>query len=288
MGIKDLAKFIIQKNILPTSLILRCRALFKPKQKKLLEFEVHLCDHCNLNCTGCDHFSPLANKTFLDAKCFEQDCTRLAELTNGKIDAIRLLGGEPLLHPDLCSIIPIARHSFPTAAISVVTNGVLLLKQSEEFWQCCHENNVTITTTKYPINLDYDAIDALAETHGVTLEYWGGVTKTTVHYVLDTEGTQNPQESYKLCFKSNACIQLKEGKLYTCATIPYIKYFNQHFNKDLQVTENDYIDIYKAKDIDEILAFLSKPMPFCRYCNVENTGFGLKWGLSKKEISEWV
>ena len=29
-------------------------------------FELHLVDHCNLNCRGCTHFSPLAEKKFFE------------------------------------------------------------------------------------------------------------------------------------------------------------------------------------------------------------------------------
>ena len=30
--------------------------------------EVHLAEHCNLNCKGCSHFSPLAEKEFIEEK----------------------------------------------------------------------------------------------------------------------------------------------------------------------------------------------------------------------------
>ena len=46
------------------------------------------------------------------------------------------------------------------------------------------------------------------------------------------------------------------------------------------------IDIYKAESIDEILKFIVNPIPFCKYCNLDSTP--IEWGLSKKEISEWV
>ena len=52
--------------------------------------------------------------------------------------------------------------------------------------------------------------------------------------------------------------------------------------------EADYIDIYKAKSIQEILAFLAKPIPFCKYCNVKGRTFGHERGISKKEIEEWT
>ena len=33
-----------------------------------LMFEVHLVDHCNLNCKGCSHFSPVSEKKFVDVE----------------------------------------------------------------------------------------------------------------------------------------------------------------------------------------------------------------------------
>jgi hypothetical protein len=56
----------------------------------------------------------------------------------------------------------------------------------------------------------------------------------------------------------------------------------------LGIAENDYIDIYKAKNIDEILEFLAKSMPFCRYCDFSKISFGRKWEASGKKLSEWM
>ena len=39
--------------------------------KKQIRFIVDIVDHCNLNCKGCGHFSPLASKSFLDIETFE-------------------------------------------------------------------------------------------------------------------------------------------------------------------------------------------------------------------------
>ena len=38
-----------------------------------ISFEYHLNDHCNLNCKGCDHFSPLAEEKFTNYEQFEKD-----------------------------------------------------------------------------------------------------------------------------------------------------------------------------------------------------------------------
>jgi hypothetical protein len=81
---------------------------------------------------------------------------------------------------------------------------------------------------------------------------------------------------------------LVDGKLYTCARIAYIKYFNDYFGQDIEVTERDYIDIYKARNMDEIFDFLCSPMPFCRYCGIKHTIWDIGWSTSKKDISEWI
>jgi hypothetical protein len=87
---------------------------------------------------------------------------------------------------------------------------------------------------------------------------------------------------------SNNCIQLQDGKLYTCVTVPYIKFFNNYFEQKLKADEKDCIDIYKANNMDEIFAFLAKPVPFCRYCNIKAIKRGLEWKTSKNEMAEWI
>ena len=69
--------------------------------KNQIRFIVDIVDHCNLNCKGCGHFSPLAPKSFLDIETFENDLRRLNGLLNGNIYCFELMGGEALLHPQL-------------------------------------------------------------------------------------------------------------------------------------------------------------------------------------------
>jgi MoaA/NifB/PqqE/SkfB family radical SAM enzyme len=291
---------IFLKRIIPAAIIKRYKSykkkrywLYKlPKKlsrrRNMLRFDIHLTDHCNLNCNGCEHFSSLADKTFLDILTFERDCARLSELTGGKIEDIAILGGEPLLHPGLTDAVDIARRYFHTGEIRILTNGILLLKQTENFWQNCAKNNVEVHVSQYPVKLAVDAINSTAKKYNVclTYDYIDGID--WVRRPLDIEGKQKIEDVTKKCYQLNQCIQLVDGKLYTCARIAYIKYFNQYFSQNLQVTEQDYIDIYKASSLDEILDFLCKPVPFCRYCNIDKTLFDLQWSVSKKNIREWI
>ena len=49
-----------------------------------LEFvEIHLVEHCNLNCFGCNHFSQLANEGYTDINEYDKDMKQLAKITGG-------------------------------------------------------------------------------------------------------------------------------------------------------------------------------------------------------------
>lgn len=249
---------------------------------------IGLSEHCNLNCTQCDHFSPLADEKFYNLADFKKDLERLSFLTNGNINKIALEGGEPLLCPEITEYIKIARENFKKTNIIIITNGILLNKMNEEFYNCLKENNIGLEITKYPINVDYEKIKNSAFKYGINLKMLNETIKTSHKVPLDLEGKQDTRESFMNCWHANNCVFLKEGKLFTCTIAPNIEHFNKFFNKNLELNKNEGIDIFKAQSMDEILAFLSRPIPFCRYCKVKERSFGHKWRISKKEITEWT
>ncbi|MDR1362621.1 MAG: radical SAM protein, partial [Spirochaetaceae bacterium] len=257
--------------------------------KKYFQIEVHITEHCNLNCKGCNHFSPLADEEFLDPAAFEKDCARLSKIA-GKLTVIKLLGGEPLLHPKLVSFFEIARKYFRTTVIQLTTNGALLSKQPDEFWAACNKYKIYIEISDYPVNIHAKEIQAKRKKYNVCMAYT--VPKETGMYKtpLDLDGAQNAEANFAMCgaADSGGCVTLRNGRIYICPASAHIQFFNKYFGKDLRVTEKDYIDIYKAADKSEIMDFLHNPIPFCRYCNLGAASDGLEWDVSKQEISEWI
>jgi len=263
------------------------------KLKKKLFFDVHLVDHCNLNCICCNNFAPLADdKYYLDIESFKKDMSRIFEITDGgkKFEGLNLLGGEPLLHPGISEFITAAREIFRHARIVIVTNGVLLTKQKEEFFNTVKNNNAEIQITKYPVNLDFAQIEKILNNNGIKHGYSGNSDKPYEMFSMpfDIAGTQNINNSFRLCVTANACTHFREGKIYPCAISALSFYFNKQFNTNLSLSKDDFIDIYKVKTVDEILEFLTKPKPFCKYCNIEAIRYGIKWTVSGKDISEWT
>lgn len=282
-------KFI--KNILNAIPVSNSSTLLEYLHNKSIGFffEVHIVDHCNLNCKGCSHYSPLSKEKYLDFIQYSNDMHRMSELLGKKVRHVHLLGGEPLLSPQIIDFMMTAAECFPKAKIDLITNGILLPAQSEEFWQACRKYNIYINITKYPIKIDYPLIESIAATHDVHLQYYYDA-KTLTNFrkdVLDSNGLQNPQDSYNHCNFGGQCNQLKDGKLFICAQSAYIQNINDYFHKDFKVSDKDWIDIYKVKSGKELIKFTKKPVPFCRYCAVKARDISAGWGISKKDVSEW-
>jgi MoaA/NifB/PqqE/SkfB family radical SAM enzyme len=203
---------------------------------------------------------------------------------------LHLLGGEPLLHPDVEKFFPIARAAFPRSRIMLISNGVLLDKQGDKFWDAMHESRIELSLTVYP-GMEQRFKEALAEgeRRNVTVSSYNdaNVIKTLDHYPLDLEGRQDPVSNFGKCDQAGRCINLRNGRMYPCVSAAYVSFFNAYFNQSLPITEKDYIDIYKAESAGEISEFLSRPIPFCRFCAIDRVTTGHPWRTSRRDIREW-
>jgi MoaA/NifB/PqqE/SkfB family radical SAM enzyme len=200
------------------------------------------------------------------------------------------VGGEPLLHPDIVSFMKTAREIFPKSRVQIITNGLLLIKMKADFWDACKKYNITMTPTKYP-GIDWERIEKRAEEHGYKFSYFGFTntsTKASRKFVLDLTGGQDAKKAFENCCLANCSIGLHNGRLATCSFVFNMRHFNNYFNQSVPVTDADSIDIYKAKNIREILDFLASPIPLCRYCKSLGEEIVGEWRTSKKEISEWT
>lgn len=270
---------------------MRLDSMLKGIPQPMLQYlEVYITEHCNLNCKHCAPFSPIAAKSFYDIEVFKKDMKRLSELSDKLLCKLRILGGEPLLHPKIEEFLKVSRECFPNTSIHLVTNAILLLKQKDSFFETCRDYKIAITPTKYPIKLDFEKIEARVREYDIEFFYnnGGAVEKTLFHQPLNLKGECNPNKMFYKCAWANGCINLDNGKLYTCPYPRSIKNFNQYFKQNLIVSKQDYIDIYEVKSMQEVLESLAKPIPFCRYCDLDRLSWDNKWERSRKEITEWI
>lgn len=294
-------------SVFLNNLILEAKAIYDNIPDNRLDavkgifcLEIHLAEHCNLNCKYCCHFSSIAKPEFYDVKKFEKDIEILAHSMNGiRILYLNLMGGEPLLHPQVDKLMAITRKYFPDTKINLVTNAILLDSMKPKFWKTAHRNNIAICPTIYPININWDSVLAKAKKYNadimtiirdkrITKKETENKVKYFDKYVLDLDGKQSTNRAE--C-RYGKILSYKDGKIYRCYVSAYIRHFNNKFNKNLEHTKNDYIDLYSKnytkKDLGEIFRSWDESYSFCKYCKAILPNY--KWENSTEhDISEWT
>lgn len=260
--------------------------------KSLRFIEIMISKHCNMACYSCDHCSQLADEEFYDIDILEKDLKRLSELTNGLVEEFRITGGEPLLNPRCAEYFILIKKYFPNSSIVLNTNGILLLKQNDLFWETMQKYARYIIISAYTINLDKQAIIDKCNHYNVPIGFYveeGQDKKISFKTLLDINSKLEPEDNFYKCSSKNGnCIHLYNGKLYPCCVSANVRFFNKFFNQNYPITSLDYIDIHQIKVRGpDIAYFLSRPIPFCKYCIQPNKVVGT-WRPSKKDINEYI
>ena len=248
--------------------------------------DIHIVDHCNLKCRCCAHFAPVAAPFFIARKDLEAQYQRIRPVFDQIFDSIHLLGGEPLLHPELPEILKLTRRYFQKEEIQIITNGILLASMPEEFWSCCREEKITIVITRYPISLPFEKILKKAKEEQVNCFTVAG-GESFIHHYLDPDGRQDPALSRKKCRFGGTCVQLRNGRLYPCAQAAYANILNQAFHLEFEQKEEDGIEPEKITSGRSFRKWLRTPIPFCRYCSTQKEHW-VSWERSRMEREEWI
>lgn len=262
------------------------RRTFTSRKPVLRHLDVHVVDHCNLGCRGCEHYSPLCEPWFADPEVTKRELARLAELFEN-IEQIYLLGGEPLLHPDVAAFVRIARAAFPHTRLCLMTNGLLVSRMPDGVWDALAETGAVLLCDDYPVKLPKDAIAEQALIHGVALE-WMPPAAEFFKAPIEPDGTCDPDRSFTACQWLSNCAIVRNGRLYACAHIAYADAPARRFGlPQLVPTPQDSIDIFAASTGDDVISFLTAPAPWCRFCDYEHRET-YAWGRTAHTAEEWV
>ena len=253
----------------------KCKNILVEDKILLNEIECDITNKCNLNCKGCGHFSPLYENDnwFMDVEQIKNDLKRLSSIF--KLNIFKIMGGEPLLHPQIKEICLIVKKYIPEGHVWIVTNGILL----NEYEQFFKENDIYISISKYP-NIK----------HKIPSSFYIETDRTKMYNLsLDLKGKQEIMYNQFNCTQHRD-YQLRNGRLYVCPTMLHLPKFLEHFNiNDIKVSKEECsIDIYN-NDAETIFLFLHDCFNFCKYCNIKRRNSELfDFDISKKDISEWI
>lgn len=221
-----------------------------------LEYDV--VDHCNLGCRSCVHSSQLKPKGELDLGVIEEELKLLTD----KFDVTKfcLKGGEPLIHPNIVSVIlKIKRCLGDNTALSVATNGIKLPTMPEHFFLVLKQCNVSLVISEYGGVADYPTIYQNLKDRGIT---FSSERKVVFYDFLCPEGQEDPVESFRECQKREFYPLYRDKRFYLCCFVYDVPFVNNHFGYKVETNSVSIND-----SVDTILNYLSKHCSTCRFCS---------------------
>lgn len=264
--------------------------------------EFYITNHCNITCKNCNRFNnhKISGSadwgTYRDIYC---DWSKLLNVRN-----IAILGGEPLLHPKLESIVTDVRQWWPASNIEITTNGLLINRLKPEAKQAIIDNNISVYVSIHKESWKESIIEAITNTFGnltllssdrprdphasggcdtfvsaagnkIFLEYTyyfreSSLIKSNEKLTLHNS---NPEKAHSECDMKYS-FHFWKGFLYKCGvmvTLPYM--IEQKYNLlDITQEQQDLLKKYKPLSIEdvrnnpELIRQLHKHIDQCRFC----------------------
>jgi organic radical activating enzyme len=228
--------------------------------------EVQVSEHCNLACRSCSHLSPIMPRRFVEPDTVLRDFATLASCYH--VEMVKLLGGEPLLHPALLEVAAAVRTTGISDRVCVVTNGVLLPRMREEFWGAIDE----IWISHYPgFQLTSDqqqTLRQLAKEHKVRLRWESCPTFRESYAALGTTDEALVKRIFSTCQVAHnwRCHTVVDGYFFKC---PQSYYLPKRLSAPGADSWADGIKISSQPSFrQQLLAYLesSEPLLSCQRC----------------------
>lgn len=255
---------------------------FSDDKPTLPYYEIPITDRCNLNCKGCLFgCNAEAKAEHIPMEEVIRDVKRMSELFCN-IPWIRILGGEPLLHPDIVEIMREVRACNLYSDIDVCTNGLMIPKMPEIFFECIKEENISLHISGYPPTYKmYKQIEEKLQKYRIdaaTLER----EEFFKFYTLDATNDKNV--SYQKCFTA-ACREVYKGRISNCSGVIAFEKMNCQFGTEYKmIPGEDYIEIHDEKLTGwDIMDVLDRPTNACKYCDLENMQ-RFEWSTEGKNL----
>lgn len=205
---------------------------------------------------------------------------------------IRVVGGEPLLNPQICRIFEIAHKYFPDVQLEMTTNGILLPKMDHDFFAFFKKFNILINITQYPVKKEiFKNIEDMLIKEEVRYDLSTLESTLTKWNKIKLHECSFPVLKSKINFLKKSqcnrmCVQLVGDKLFPCNVSAYVYILNNAFGTKFIHRKDDYIEIDKIKSSKDIRKLLYKSHPFCSYHYERFNHY--KWRPSQRKKEEWV
>jgi len=242
---------------------------------RLRKLEIYLTKGCNLKCHYCSHFNPY-RRGIVPAETLIGSIETWSKKISPK--KFGLLGGEPLLHPELNSIIRKARECWGQTRLILTTNGLLLPKRGTALLDVLLETRTHVLLSEHLT--DREGIEAfekgkqMLEEAGVPTTIIPSASRWKEYYLFSEEGkplpyNSKPEAAWTMC-GPNTCFNLTDNKLYRCSILANAAQACQEgaLGQEWKVTQT-YSPLLPDASPNEIIRhlFLMKgPLAACTIC----------------------
>ena len=220
--------------------------------------EINAVRHCNLSCRSCSHASPISSKLNMDPNVVGRDLKTLSRFL--RCEAVRILGGEPLLHPSLEELLKAVKYSNISTNICLATNGTLLQLINDKLIPYIDEVQISL----YPLKkqqMDIIKKEAIRlSERGIRIEL------KEISYFRESLA-QNPTRNssiikmvYETCMVAHLwrSLTVNNGYLYRCPQSLVYAEYNSNYDDSLSIGD--------IKCINDLLKFLENNNA-CKACS---------------------
>ncbi|MGA3282062.1 MAG: 4Fe-4S cluster-binding domain-containing protein [Smithella sp.] len=230
--------------------------------------EINAVDHCNITCMDCNHASPAVKMRIANPDFVFRDLSTLSRYYRSPM--IKILGGEPLLHPNILALVKEIRHSGISRKIRLVTNGILLPQMKDEVWKEIDEIEISVyPQTQHLLTSHMADIYQSARLHQVTIIRYFYANFRAAFSTIGTTDHALTQRIYNTCRFARlwGCQSIYEGYFFKC---PHSIYIPDILDRAVSYDRReDGVRIIGTSAFSgKLKKFLSSrnPLRACRYC----------------------
>lgn len=247
--------------------------------------ETEITQACQLSCVGCNHSVPLwraKGPWTAKPEHVQTDLNRLAKFLHA--ERWGALGGEPLLNKKLLDILSVVHASDIADKIEVWTNGLLLPRQTPEFW----ESFDILVLSVYEGKHDEESLAWIrrkCEETGRELVVKDERIMRNFRTMLEPAPTSPAvtRAKYAGCFFRHFSRNASYGYFFTCCCAPHLPMLLQG-----QPFGTDGVLIETATE-ESLRAYLAKaePLGACTICAGRDTAKPLEW-REERDPRRWT
>lgn len=214
---------------------------------KISHIEWHVAHACNISCQGCIHLSDYGHTEIVSYADIKDWFSKWSHRLSPK--DIDIVGGEPLLHKDICKIIALTREMWDDPylqQLNLQTNGLLIGKFPNKFSdlpKVLLDSNCSIAFSRHSYDPEYsklfdksvDIVNEWVEKYGIKFKivdyynYWTRVYKGHGS-TMEPYSDGDYKKSWENCLTGQDCFQILDGNIYKCAPLAYLPMTDKKIN----------------------------------------------------------